>query len=111
MIFEDITLYYTLFVLLFVFLSPFLIDKFASKLLKKHAGKRKTVFSVLAFIALFLLWIGMDNGFSDITAIVLWSLHFICFLVYCGMSLRYYIEDKNRIIKAEERRKRRECKK
>ncbi len=103
----DLFLYYAIFSIIFAFIAPMLVEKFGSKILKKHGKKRKTLFTVLAFVALLFVWLGLDVGFSDTTSIVLWSIHILLFLGYLGFSIKSYCDDKKRIALAEARRLRR----
>ena len=103
----DLFLYYAIFSIVFAFIVPMAFEQFGSKLLKKHGKNRKTIFTVLAFVSLLLIWIGLENGLSETTALVLWSIHIILFFGYLGFSVTKYYADKKRIRQAELRRLRR----
>jgi len=104
----DLFLYYAIFSIVFAFIVPMLFEQFGSKLLKKHGKRRKTIFTVLAFVSLLLIWIGLENGLSRTTELALWSIHVVLFLGYLGFSVTKYYADKKRIKQAELRRLKRE---
>ncbi|HID92324.1 TPA: hypothetical protein EYP45_04370 [Candidatus Peregrinibacteria bacterium] len=107
---SDLFLYYAIFAIIFAFIVPMILEKSNIKLVKKHAKKRKTIFTVLVFSALILLWSTLEKSFSDTTTLVLFSLHALCFITYLGFSIKKYCDDKKRITFAKNRRMKREDK-
>lgn len=74
------------------------------KFWKKHLSKRKTIFALLAFFSLLILWAMLEESFSEITFWVLWGIHIFIFVGYLGWSTWKIIQDKIRISAAERRR-------
>lgn len=105
---SDLFLYYAIFAIIFTFTVPMILEKSNAKLVKKHAKKRKTIFTLLAFSALILLWSTLEQVFSDTTTLVLFSIHALCFIGFLGFFVKNYFDDKKRVAFAENRRLKRE---